>query len=1210
MKKLYSRFHLVIYLSALVCLQLLGINAAAQCGFIKGTGCPGTDYSNYGYYSTTNTSTVEYDNFTSAFHATMIRTSTGLVQIWGEQTAADGVSPLLLPTDVNSTNFPGLTGIPIRYAITSKGAKHQTILLTTTGLFAWGSTGIALSTSIKNTTAFEKITIDGKADGLPAGVAPNQVKMLFGTTGLLAIVTCDGSAYVLSLTYANNQGNGQPLDNTKWSKVKTNATTDLTNVIALRGSITTLMALTTDNKVYTWGEKTLLGTETSYSVQSRAYATEMLLPDETTPIKMIGLTSWDKFHESKDKQSANDPTYYLLYTNYKLYGMGNNELYQLGDFTTTNTPYKPKGKGSLPVIWVQPHYPSPSNPNVKGAVMEDVQWMSPKEHDSRWPAINILNTQGRLWNWGSNAGSMLGRTATGQDKNTKTPFHPGQPLANGAFDPLTSKVITVNTGGHTTMIIQECQENFGYVGHAIHGSTASGIDGDTYYPKFIFNTATITVCGTNVVPEISFVAKPIYTDDDENTVCKAQTLLLKGTPPGGTFSIISGPGIITDGNKLTFTGTGSSGSVVVRYTLATSYCSTLYVDKEIPFEECPLYKISGMVWLDTNHDAIKDAAEFGSNAPDLGGNGVWANLLDHNGEVIASIPVGTDGKYSFTVQSKGTYSVRITNTQITPGDPIPESARPLPYIWKYTGHNYGGPCVVPACVDPDIINNIVVSNSNVNNVNFGIAAAYSISGTVFHDPNGLNGTIPAVDGIPVYTAGSGYYSATEPQLYIVMVGPTGVALDFTAVKSDGTYNFDLTSPLSVTLFLTINQPVVGMFPLAPALANDWHYVGENFGINNASGTGVNDGSGTGDNAPSTRYNGKIAVSFSSGVLDITEVDFGIELPPVADPKEYIVTNDDFSSGAPSGYPPVSGFKYILMSSPKLVDNYSTNGSLTGTDPEDCATKSSCNGNPLGIRATFTVTSIKSNTKLYYDFGGAIGIQEVTAGTTIHNFDIDKMVIYGQLGQGTTGYELQFDYTITDSAGLVSPAVPYVIRTMTILPIDFISFEASKREAAAELFWTTTPGSEGKGFVIEYSRDGSVWDSTGFVANKTPNNNSTSIVQYNFIHYKPSPGTNLYRIKLVNFDGSFKYSTIRAVNFEFGNSTVIAPNPISDKINIKGLAGDETVIIYSNIGKKLYRQTVVTKEVTLPADFLKPGIYNIQIIRPDGVSTTFKVIKNQ
>jgi hypothetical protein len=109
----------------------------AQCGF-QAT-CSNTNYLNFGMGSNTDGSTIEYDNFISSFHSTVVRTSTGSYKIWGEYIAADGVSNLLAPTEINATNFPGLTGNVLKANLGSDFTPTvQGIVLTTTGLFAWG----------------------------------------------------------------------------------------------------------------------------------------------------------------------------------------------------------------------------------------------------------------------------------------------------------------------------------------------------------------------------------------------------------------------------------------------------------------------------------------------------------------------------------------------------------------------------------------------------------------------------------------------------------------------------------------------------------------------------------------------------------------------------------------------------------------------------------------------------------------------------------------------------------------------------------------------------------------------------------------------------------------------------------------------------------------------------------------------------------------
>jgi hypothetical protein len=53
----------------------------AQCG-TPVVGCPGTDFGNFGYNSNNNSATIEYDNFVSTFHSTVVRDADGNFQVW------------------------------------------------------------------------------------------------------------------------------------------------------------------------------------------------------------------------------------------------------------------------------------------------------------------------------------------------------------------------------------------------------------------------------------------------------------------------------------------------------------------------------------------------------------------------------------------------------------------------------------------------------------------------------------------------------------------------------------------------------------------------------------------------------------------------------------------------------------------------------------------------------------------------------------------------------------------------------------------------------------------------------------------------------------------------------------------------------------------------------------------------------------------------
>ena len=175
----------------LITLLFLGFfastNALAQCGF-QAT-CPNTDYLNFGMGSNSDAASIEYDNFISSFHTTVVRTAQGSYKVWGETSSNDGTTELLAPTLINSSNFPALTGTILKahlgsssvYSSTASGSGVQGIVLTTTGLFAWGSEGAVIHPNLTSSTTFQKLTINGNNQGLPSGVTPTDVKMLFVT---------------------------------------------------------------------------------------------------------------------------------------------------------------------------------------------------------------------------------------------------------------------------------------------------------------------------------------------------------------------------------------------------------------------------------------------------------------------------------------------------------------------------------------------------------------------------------------------------------------------------------------------------------------------------------------------------------------------------------------------------------------------------------------------------------------------------------------------------------------------------------------------------------------------------------------------------------------------------------------------------------------------------------------------------------------------
>ena len=368
-------------------------------------------------------------------------------------------------------------------------AVVQNVVLTTTGLFAWGTEGILISNNLTTNTTFQKIAVGTygvnagatKADGLPDGVAPADVKMLFGTYNTLALTTCSGEAWVLALdTNLYGDNSGSPATNNQlWHRVHTNATTTLDNVVAIRGNgWRMLMALTATGEVYTWGGTTRLGNGSATA--ARVFATQMTLPAGVTP-KMIGATG---------SSNVLTPTNYILGTNGNVYALGENSRRQLGNFNTTNSN-----------SWVQVQKSA-----TAGDYLTNVVWISPNEHDQinygsttlyMMGSINVLTTNGRLWAWGVNDGQMLGGTGNNPIDPTEMPgsIPSANPYDIGKLN-WTDKVIAVETGGHTSMIVKDNNKKYGYVGHRVNGSMGDNTSTDVYETQYNFaNTPVIDLCG-------------------------------------------------------------------------------------------------------------------------------------------------------------------------------------------------------------------------------------------------------------------------------------------------------------------------------------------------------------------------------------------------------------------------------------------------------------------------------------------------------------------------------------------------------------------------------------------------------------------------------------------------------------------------------------------------------------------------------------------
>lgn len=454
--------------------------------------CGGSEFcnGNTGLYSNDDATNIAYDNIGAAYHSTYIKEPDSQWRTWGADVQANGYSPSLSPRAINSTNYPTLTGTIYKIALASEGTDSQIIVLTSDGLFVGGYEGAVVSNSITTGTNFNRITVNGKTDGLPAEVAPDQIKMLFATTYTLIITTCSGEVHVLSIDNNAIRGNGNTTGvGTRWYKVMQDATTPLSNVIVARGNTGVGFALKSDGTLWTWGEGSFLGNGTAAT--NRNYATQMTLPPGMPAVKMIQAAGHNNF--SGNLYSS----YYVLGTDKKIYSLGYNSYGQLGDRSTTNR-----------LVWVNAKNPDNS-------IITDAAWITTNEHDYLYSGLGVIKAGGKFYTAGSNSYFMAGRN---QETGVNYLDFPAGITA--------SDVIThAESGGHSTAVVRLGSVRYGYVGHRIDGSMGDGTSADMQQESFDFITPPIVaVCGT-------LCAQPTLTTNSP-TICPGTDAIftISGTP--------------------------------------------------------------------------------------------------------------------------------------------------------------------------------------------------------------------------------------------------------------------------------------------------------------------------------------------------------------------------------------------------------------------------------------------------------------------------------------------------------------------------------------------------------------------------------------------------------------------------------------------------------------------------------------------------------
>jgi hypothetical protein len=212
----------------------------------------------------------------------------------------------------------------------------------------------------------------------------------------------------------------------------------------------------------------------------------------------------------------------------------------------------------------------------------------------------------------------------------------------------------------------------------------------------------------------------------------------------------------------------------------------------------------------------------------------------------------------------------------------------------------------------------------------------------------------------------------------------------------------------------------------------------------------------------------------------------------------------------------------------------------------------------------------------------------------------------------------FTYSASDESGTISNVAIYTIpvkgKPQVILPVTILNFAGTAQNKKAQLYWQTQNENNSSYFELQRSSDGNSFET---IATITAKGNTTNDYQNtdDLFFYKHS--LVYYRLKMVDINGSFKYSAAVAIKLGAAIKANIKawPLPFTGNLNIEFYSDEAMpvkITLYNVAGSNVLALNSNAKKGTntislYQAQTLPPGTYLLTISNSTKVET-IKVIK--
>jgi hypothetical protein len=270
--------------------------------------------------------------------------------------------------------------------------------------------------------------------------------------------------------------------------------------------------------------------------------------------------------------------------------------------------------------------------------------------------------------------------------------------------------------------------------------------------------------------------------------------------------------------------------------------------------------------------------------------------------------------------------------------------------------------------------------------------------------------------------------------------------------------------------------------------------------------------------------------------------------------------------------------------------------------------------PMGSVNPVTGTASEINTQVSnnYQSGTAYSFNQesgtITNGWLIRSLesgaetDLENSLSQGWFAIGIVDWDFSTTYYV-EFQGWAEANKPFLRVTYTyIVPVELTSFTATSANDEVNLKWSTATETNNQGFQIERMSANGSFEDVGYVAGF---GTTTEPKAYSFVDSKLESGNYTYRLKQIDFDGTFTYSDEVYVEVELPLEYSLEqnyPNPFNPSTTIKYSIPEDGFVklaVYNMLGEEVAAIINTTQkagryEVNFNASKLSSGVYVYRI----------------